>query len=74
MIFAINVYNLIFTCVYLFSFVISYFVILHTNFEKLFKQGQVVAIRIGQIVIALALAYLVTSGIMGVVSSKQFTV
>jgi hypothetical protein len=47
MIFAINVYNLIFTCVYLFSFVISYFVILHTNFEKLFKQGPVVAIRIG---------------------------
>lgn len=74
MLLSINVYNLVYTCVYLLSFVISYFVILHTNFEKLFKQGQILAIRIGQILLALALAYLITAGIMALVSSTQFTV
>ena len=74
MILGINVYNLVYTCVYLLIFVIVYFVILQTNFEKLFKQGQIWAIRRGQILISLAFAYLITQGIMGLVSATQFTI
>lgn len=70
----INVHNLIYTCVYLVVFVVCYFVVLQTNFEKLFKQGQIHAIRIGQVLISLAFAYLITAGIMSLVSSTQFTV
>ncbi len=70
----INVYNIIYTTVFLAIFVLSYFVVLCTNFEKLFKQGYIWAIRIGQVLLALIIAYLVTSGIMLLVNSTQFTI
>ena len=68
----INVINLIYTCVFLIVFVVCYFVILQTNLEKLFKQGAIWAIRIGQVLVSLGLAYLVTKGIMSLVESTQF--
>ena len=70
----INVYNIIYTTVFLAIFVLSYFVVLCTNFERLFKQGYIWAIRIGQVLLALIIAYLVTSGIMLLVNSTQFTI
>ena len=70
----INVYNIIYTTIFLAIFVLSYFVVLCTNFEKLFKQGYIWAIRIGQVLLALIIAYLVTSGIMLLVNSTQFTI
>ncbi|MBR6071252.1 MAG: DUF1146 domain-containing protein [Acholeplasmatales bacterium] len=70
----INVYNIIYTSVFLLVFVISYFVVLCSNFEKLFKQGYIWAIRLGQILLALAISYLVTSGIMLLVNSTQFSI
>lgn len=70
----INVYNIIYTSVFLLVFVISYFVVLCSNFEKLFKQGYIWAIRLGQILLALAISYLVTSGIMILVNSTQFSI
>lgn len=74
MILDINVYNIIYTSVFLLIFVISYFVVLCSNFEKLFKQGYIWAIRLGQILLALAISYLVTSGIMMLVNSTQFSI
>lgn len=74
MILDVNVYNIIYTSVFLIAFVISYFVILCTNFEKLFKQGYIWAIRLGQILLALICAYLVTSGVMLLVNSTQFSI
>jgi len=71
---AVNVINIINTSVFLISFVISYFVILCTNFEKIFKQGYIWAIRIGQVLIALICAYLITSGVMLLINSTQFTI
>lgn len=70
---AINVFNIIYTSIFLIIFVVSYFVVLSSNFEKLFKQGNIWAIRIGQVLLALIIAYLVTSGIMLLVNSTQFT-
>ena len=70
----INVYNIIYTSVFLIVFVMTYFVVLFSNFEKLFKQGHIWAIRIGQILLALAISYLVTSGIMLLVNSTQFSI
>ena len=69
----INVYNIIYTTIFLVVFVVSYFVVLYSNFEKLFKQGSVWPIRIGQVLLALIISYLVTSGIMLLVNSTQFT-
>ncbi len=74
MILDVNVYNIIYTSIFLIAFVISYFVILCTNFEKIFKQGYIWAIRLGQILLALICAYLVTSGVMLLVNSTQFSI
>ncbi len=71
---AINVYNIVYTTIFLLIFVVSYFVVLCSNFEKLFKQGNIWAIRIGQVLLALIIAYLVTSGVMLLVNSTQFTI
>ena len=70
---AINVYNIVYTSIFLIVFVLSYFVVLCSNFEKLFKQGNIWAIRIGQVLLALIISYLVTSGVMLLVNSTQFT-
>lgn len=72
MFFSINVYGIIYTILYLSAFIASYFVIISTNMEKLFKQGHIIAIRLGQILLALALAYLVTKGLMLLVENTQF--
>lgn len=72
MILAINVYGIIYTCVFLLVFVLSYVTLLFTNLEKLFKQGSVWAIRVAQVLISIVIAYLVTQGIMGLVQNTQF--
>ncbi len=72
MILDINVYGIIYTIVFLVVFVLCYITLLYTNLEKLFKQGSVWAIRVAQVLISIALAYLVTQGIMGLVSNTQF--
>ena len=72
MILAINWYNLTYSLVFAVIFVLAYFVVLSTNFEKIFKQGQVWAIRIGQVLLSLIISYLVTQGIMALVSMTQF--
>ncbi len=74
MILAINWYNLTYSLVFAVIFVLAYFVVLSTNFEKIFKQGQVWAIRIGQVLLSLIISYLVTQGIMALVSMTQFGV
>ena len=74
MILDINVYNIVYTTIFLVAFVLAYFVVLCSNFEKLFKQGYIWAIRLGQILLALVIAYLVTSGVMLLVNSTQFSI
>lgn len=68
----INVFKLIYTCIFLLVFLVCYFVVLQTNLERLFKQGSIWAIRIGQVLVSLGLAYLVTKGIMSLIESTQF--
>ena len=50
-------------CLFLLAFALAYYVVLLSNFEKLFKQGQITAIRIGQVLLALIIAYFITSAI-----------
>lgn len=68
---AINVLNIIYTCIYLIVFTVSYFVILQTNFERVFKQGKIWAIRVGQVLLALAISYPISQGIMSLINSTQ---
>lgn len=69
---AINLYNLGYTCVFLMVLLGSYYTILHTRLEVLFKPGAVWPIRIAQILLSIILAYLVTQGIMSLVLNTQF--
>ena len=70
----INVYNLIYTIVFLLMAALSYYIVLGLRFESLFKQGKIWEIRIAQVLLALIIAYLVTQGIMSLVSSTQFNI
>ena len=74
MILDISWYNLTYSLVFAVIFVLAYFVVLSSNFEKIFKQGQIWAIRIGQVLLAMVIAYLVTQGIMALVSMTQFNI
>ena len=70
----VNYMNLISTCLYLLFFILSYYAILYSRLEELFKKGDksVWPIRIAQVLLALAIAYLATGGIMLLVNSTQF--
>ena len=68
----INVHNLIYTTVFLIVLLSAYYIVLNLNIEKLFKQGAIWPIRIFQVLLAIIIAYLVTAGIMGLVSNTQF--
>jgi len=70
-IYSINFDNLFYTIIFLTTFVISYFVLLYSNLEKLFKQGAIIPIRIAQVLLALIIAYFVAQGIYSLYSAKQ---
>ena len=74
MLLSINYFNIIVTCIYLLAFFLSYYAILYSRIEELFKKGEgsVWPIRIAQVLLALVIAYFVTSGIMLLVNSTQF--
>ncbi|MBQ3253270.1 MAG: hypothetical protein IJA65_01835 [Acholeplasmatales bacterium] len=60
-----------YTCIFLIAFLISYFIILYSRLEELFKKGSIWPIRLAQIFIALIAAYLIASGIMSLINSTQ---
>lgn len=68
----IDINNLLYTCLYLSFFILSYFVILSSRLENLFKQGQTWQIKAAQILLALICSYFLTSGIMSLINSTQF--
>lgn len=60
----IDYYKLIFALIFIIVFAISYFVVIATRFENLFKQGKVWQIRVGQILLSLIIAFFVTEALM----------
>ena len=62
--FQIDFYKFTFSIIFVVLFVISYFVILASRFENLFKQGKIWQIRVGQFLLALIIAYLATQALM----------
>ena len=62
--FQIDYYKFTFAIIFIALFVVSYFVILATRFENLFKQGKIWQIRVGQFLLALIVAYLATQALM----------
>ena len=63
---------IIYTSLILIFFILSYFFILKTRLEELFKQGATIEIRIAQALISLIVAYGAASAIMALVNN--FTV
>ncbi len=68
----IDSYKLIFAFVFVTIFTLTYFVIINSRFESLFKQGRIWAIRIGQFILALAISYLASSAIMILIPQNLF--
>lgn len=64
---SINIYYLIYTIIYLLSFCLSYYVIISSRLESLFKQGSIWPIRIAQILLSGVIAYLFTQGIYNLI-------
>lgn len=60
----IDFYKFTFSIIFVVLFVISYFVIIASRFENLFKQGKIWQIRVGQFLLALIIAYLATQALM----------
>lgn len=60
----IDYYKITFALIFILVFVVAYYVILGSRFESLFKQGKIWQIRIGQILLAFVIAYLITQGLM----------
>ena len=60
----IDYYKFTFALIFIALFVISYFVIIASRFENLFKQGKIWQIRVGQFLLALIIAFLATEALM----------
>lgn len=60
----IDYYKLVFALIFIIMFAITYFVVIATRFENLFKQGKVWQIRAGQILLSLIIAFFVTQALM----------
>ena len=71
-IFELNYYNLAYTIFFILSFFTSYYVILFTRLEQLFKKGSIWPIRITQVIIALIIAYFLATAIMSLINNTQF--
>ena len=69
---AINVNYIIYTVLYLLSFCFSYYVIVSSRLETLFKQGSIWPIRISQIILSGIIAYLFSQGIYNLITYFQF--
>ncbi len=69
---AINIQGLIYTILFCIFFLLSYFIILGTRFEQLFKQGSTWQIRAGQFLVSILLAYFLATAVMSLINSMQF--
>jgi uncharacterized membrane protein YwzB len=49
--------------------VISFYLLLQTNFEKLFKQGKIFAIRCSYFILSLILSFLTTTSIFALITA-----
>lgn len=64
----INVNYILYTVIYLLSFCFSYYVIIFSRLEALFKKGSIWPIRIAQVLLSGIIAYLFTQGIYNLIT------
>lgn len=68
----IEVFKLLYTCVYLVAVGISYMCVVKMRIESLFRQGSVREIRIFQIILSMIIAYFITEAIVNLAESFNF--
>ena len=68
----LDIYSLVFTCLFLIFFIVSYFVVLASRLEQLFKQGSTWQIRVAQVIISFLISYGLASGVLALLKSMQF--
>lgn len=64
----ININYILYTVIYLLSFCFSYYVVISSRMESLFKQGSIWSIRIAQVLLSGIIAYLFTQGIYNLIT------
>lgn len=64
----ININYILYTVIYLLSFCFSYYVVISSRMESLFKQGSIWPIRIAQVLLSGIIAYLFTQGIYNLIT------
>lgn len=69
--FLVNTTGLIYTCIFVICFILTYFILLYTNIEKFFKQGAIWPIRLAQVVLAFILAYFMAQGIQALINAAS---
>ena len=64
----IKINYILYTVIYLLSFCFSYYVVISSRMESLFKQGSIWPIRIAQVLLSGIIAYLFTQGIYNLIT------
>lgn len=67
-----NLMGLVYTFLFGGFFVLSYFVIIATRLENLFKQGQTWQIKAAQVILAVICAYFMANAANALINSSQF--
>ncbi len=69
--FSINIQSFVYTCLFCIFFLLSYFIILSSRLEQLFKQGSTWQIRIAQVLLSLIIAYFLAQGVSSLINNLQ---
>ena len=59
--------NILYVIIFVLMMVVSFLLLLASNFEKLFKQGKITEIRIAYVIASIIISYLVTSAFITLV-------
>ena len=62
-----NYNNILYVIIFVLMMVVSFLLLLASNFEKLFKQGKITEIRIAYVIASIIISYLVTSAFITLV-------
>lgn len=62
-----NYLNVLYVIVFFAMFVISMFLLIASNFEKMFKQGKITEIRISYVIASFIISFLFTRGFIEII-------
>jgi len=64
-----NYINILYVIFFFMMLIVSFLILLASNFEKLFKQGRVTEIRIAYVIASIIISYLTTSALVALIEN-----